>query len=124
MPVDETTGEIPRVPFAAFLQDHQAGRLHADLTARWAEVVDAVRTLGKPGKLVLEFEVKPATEGTHVGQVFVLDKVTAKPPLARRAPAIYFVDDDANLSREDPHQLTLGTLREVPKPDTDLKEAK
>lgn len=105
-------------PFAAWLQDHRGGRLHAELTAVLADVTDAVKAHNKAGSVTVKIDLKP-----QGNMVVVSDRVTAKLPEGDPDIALYFVDDDGNLVRDDPNQPKLP-LREVPRTDDQLKEAR
>lgn len=125
MTVDTETGEIvevPRVPFAAWLQDLRRGAAHAEVTSALAELVEAVLDTGKAGTLTFTLKVKPAGHGV---QVIVEDETKLKAPQGDLPVSLFFVDGHNNLLREDPRQLAFGELREVPPAaDKPLKEAK
>lgn len=99
----------PRKPFAAFVQEQRAGGLHGELSDGLAELVTAVKELGKPGSIVLTVKVTPNKDGATVT---VTDKVKVSMPEAERGAAIFFVDDNGNLSRRNPNQQELP-LKEV-----------
>lgn len=117
--IDVETGEILSEhdgatvrPFIAFLQEYQHGELHDELSTALNAVVTAVQGVGKKAVLTLQVEVKLA--GKRRNQVFVGAKVTTKLPEPDREEAIFFVDHDGNLTRQDPEQLELPNLRQVP----------
>lgn len=99
----------PRKPFAAFVQEQRGGGLHGELSDGLAELVTAVRDLGKAGSLVLTVKVTPNKDGATVT---VTDKVKVSMPEAERGAAIFFVDEGGNLSRRNPNQQELP-LKEV-----------
>lgn len=107
-------------PFADFLLDHRQGRTHTDLSEALVELVEAVQETGKKGSLSLTLTVKP--EGSR--QVLVTDKVAVKAPEGERDASFFFIDDDANLTRDNPTQPHLP-LREVgdDQPDAQAEEA-
>lgn len=101
-------------PFADFLTEQRGGVLHAELTDALNELVAAVNEHHKGGELVLRIKVKPATKSSY-GAVAVADDVTIKKPAGERAEALFFVDRDSNLTRENPQQPRLP-LRDVSAP--------
>jgi hypothetical protein len=110
-------------PFTDWLLKQGKGKLAAELTDRFDELVQAVHITGKPGTLVLSVTLKPLEKGN--GDVLTItDKVAVKMPTSDRLASIFFVDDNATLTTNDPNQLSLD-LKEVPAlPATpDLKEA-
>jgi ABC-type thiamine transport system ATPase subunit len=106
-------------PFADVLIELNRGKTHAELSRALQDVIAAVRDTGKPGKLAFALAVKPARAD---GMVEITDQVAVKLPAYDRPASMFFVTDDANLSRNDPRQteLDLG-LRPVP---TDHREAR
>lgn len=117
---EETEGRHVR-PFAEWLHEQRQGVLASELADGLNTLVDAVHTHGKQGTLTLRLTIKPAS--TNAPMVTVSDEVILKTPEPERPTVIYFIDDDANLSRANPAQPSLP-LREVPTPDTTVaKEA-
>lgn len=98
-------------PFADWLAEQRGGVAASEASEALNELLEAVMEHGKAGDLTLVVHVKPA--GT--GAVFVVDEIRLKKPQPEKAAALYFVDDDHNLSRHDPRQQRLP-LREVPPP--------
>ena len=101
-------------PFAAILQEHSRGTLHEDLSRELQEVVRSV--LDHPandasGSVTLKLTIKANSDGDSIGLVA---DVSTKHPKVPRPATLFYGDDDGNLLREDPNQLTLGPLREVP----------
>ncbi|MFD8970499.1 hypothetical protein ACFV0C_36855 [Streptomyces sp. NPDC059568] len=112
-------------PFAVFLQEQSSGTLHAELSERLHDLIEAVRETGKAGSLALKIDVKPIP-GTDGRTLTVTDTVAAKLPKTERPKSIFFVTDDGNLSRTDPRQPVITGLREVDTttPKTNLRSAK
>lgn len=110
---DKERGRIR--PFAAILQEHSRGTLHDDLSVELQDLVRAV--LDHPatdasGHVTLKLTVKANSDGDSIGLVA---DVTVKHPKVPRPATLFYGDDDGNLLREDPNQLSLdGPLREVP----------
>lgn len=121
MTVDPDTGELTedeerRVrPFADWMAEQRNGALHNDLSQGLNDLVDAVNCVGKGGTLTLVVKVQPASKHGE-GSVLVADDVKVKLP-QERGEALYFVDADANLTRQNPAQPSLP-LREVPRPQS------
>lgn len=116
MEVDDDTGEVVAGrqvrPFADWMLEQRQGALANELGDGLNELVDAVKTHGKPGKIVLTVTIKPATKTGH-DTVLVSDDITVKLP-TEQFESVYFITADANLSRENPASPRLP-LREVPK---------
>lgn len=101
--------DAPRVrPFAASLQEMDRGRTHADLSEALHNLTGAVVELGKAGELVLRIKVSPL--GADTTQLKVTAAIALKLPQPEPKASIFWADDDGNLSRNDPQQLTLGEL--------------
>jgi hypothetical protein len=110
--VDAVTGEIstPRKTFASFLLEQRNGALHTELSEALADVVKAVQDHGKGGTVALSISIKPGAKGTST--LIVVDDVKTKVPQGERPAAMFFADEDGNLSRDDPRQTKLP-LRQV-----------
>lgn len=94
--------------FHEWLQDHRHGAATDEWADELATVLEAVKLTGKPGKLTITLHVEPKGR-----TVVVTDDVAAKTPRPDREAAIYFVDDNWSLVREDPNQGRLpGTVPE------------
>jgi hypothetical protein len=100
-----------RKPFAAFVQEARNGALHDDLSTGLADLVAACVETGKKGTLTLKVTVAPQKDEVTI---LVTDDVTVKIPRHESKPALFFHDDAGNLLRNDPRQLDLASLREVP----------
>ena len=99
-PVEEVQPVVR--PFSAFLVEQRKGRLHAEASDGFRELVAAVRDTRMKGSIVITIEVKP-TKGDHLA---VTDKCVVKIPHAT-GESLFFVDRDGNLSRSDPNQPEL-----------------
>ena len=95
---------VTRKPFAAFVQEQRGGGLHGELSEALAEIVLAVSEHRKKGTLQLQIIVEPNADGVTVT---VTDKNKLTVPEGERGAAIYFADDDGNLTRRDPRQQEL-----------------
>jgi hypothetical protein len=101
-------------PFADLLREQRRGSMHDELTAKLHELVNAVESIGKPGKLVLTIDIRKYKNDTG-GVIEVSDDVELKLPKPDRPTAIWFTTADGNLSKTDPAQKQMP-LTEVKKP--------
>jgi hypothetical protein len=101
-------------PFADLLREQRRGSMHDELTAQLHELVNAVESIGKPGKLVLTIDIRKYKNDTG-GVIEVSDDVELKLPKPDRPTAIWFTTADGNLSKTDPAQKQMP-LTEVKKP--------
>ena len=109
----ETEEEVDSIrQFTEFLVQHRGGRTHADLTQGMNELLEAVQATGKAGSITLTVKVKP--EGGRL--IKVSDEVNVKIPKADRDPALFYVTDDNELSRDNPDQpkLPLKMVNDTP----------
>lgn len=105
-------------PLADWLREHRKGALSVEVAEALNELVEAVQEVGKPGKLVVTLTIKPATPNKSTSEmVTVTDEVKLTLPEHDRETALYFIDDNFNLSRRHPNQEELPGLRAVD-PDT------
>jgi hypothetical protein len=91
--------------FATWLQEQRNGVCHAEATEALKELIAAVTEHQKGGTLTLKLDVKPAKVG--VGTLLIVDAVKVSLPEGDRPAAIFYADDDGNLSRHDPRQPRL-----------------
>lgn len=110
---DET---VARKPFAAFVQEQRNGAMHDDLSTGLAELVAACVETGRKGTLTLKVIVAPQKDEVTL---LVTDDVVVKAPRHESKPALFFHDTAGNLLRNDPRQLDLASLRELPGGKTD-----
>lgn len=114
-----TDTDGPRIrPFADFLIEHNNGLGHNLAGEKLHELVAAVRDTGKKGRLTLTLDVTAMDEDTLVTVLEVAVKCPQPPTKA----AVFFADDDGNLTRTDPKQTHLP-LREVPGGGVQVDEA-
>lgn len=106
---DASTGRVR--PFAAILTDIRAGQVADDAAQAMQDLVAAVREHGKKGTLTLQIIVEPMKGNEDA--LAVSGDVVLKAPKAAPKAAIFFADDDGNLLRDDPKQISLPGLRRV-----------
>lgn len=94
---------IPQV--SAILAQLDAGCVNDVLSADLAELVQAVQSHDKPGRLTIVLNIEPAGSGARTVQV--TEEHTVKMPKARPSGSIMFVGDKGALSKTDPYQQTI-----------------
>ncbi len=92
--------------FLATLQNHDGGACLSDLSEELRKVTEAVLLTGKPGALTLKLTLKPA--GQAAVAVVMEDEITSKLPKVHKRASIHFVDDQHNLLRDNPRQLSMN----------------
>lgn len=98
--------------FVDFFRDIRKGQAAADLTEQLTALVVAVRSTGRPGKLVVTLLVKPASKG-NVEMLMIEDQVKVTLPNPEKGGTVFFATDDNVLQRHDPRQPELSGLRQV-----------
>lgn len=103
----DTSGEEPgrTRPFADVLVEHDKGRTHAELSAKLQDLIASVLDTQKGGTLTLSVKVTPDKAD---GMVRVGAGITVKLP-ARARESLFYVDDENNLTRNDPRQTALAS---------------
>lgn len=101
MPENQTVARS----FASWLQEQRNGICQAEATDALKELTSAVTEHGKGGTLTLKLSVKPAKVG--VGTLLITDEIKVSLPEGDRPAAIFYADEDGNLSRHDPRQPRL-----------------
>ncbi len=102
-------------PFVDWLRDQARGTSHDELSEALRDLTAKVKDTGKKGTLtyVVTVEPMPKSDGNAL---LVSDEIKLKLPEFAREASLFFADDDNNLVRNDPRQLTFESLREVPAP--------
>jgi hypothetical protein len=110
-------------PFADVLQEIGGGEVAAQVSNELQQLVAAVRATGKAGSVTVQLAVKPAVKN-ETNALLVSGVVKARKPEPQAPTSVFFVTDDDNLSRSDPHQPELSGLRDVSAPagPKDLQE--
>lgn len=114
MTTETTDDEKATRPFAAFLQDHNRGSAHTEASEALQRLVLAAADTGKAGSVTVKVSVKPM-DGSETAMVTTVE-VTEKLPKVPLRPAIFYADDDGNLTRDDPQSLPFPKLKEVDGP--------
>lgn len=100
---EDTKADTPE--FAAMLVALAKGRTHKDLSEQLAELVTAVNTTHKAGKLTLTLQVKPQ-KGVD-GAVLVTAGIATNKPRFETPASIFYATDEGALVRNDPNQQSL-----------------
>jgi hypothetical protein len=93
-------------PLAATLQEIAAGTFHAKVSDELRQLTAAVTDTGKKGTLVVTLTVAPIKPGNTTNLV-VTAQSALKAPAGDAPSAVFFSDQDGNLTREDPNQPML-----------------
>ena len=105
----------PARPFSDWLRDQSRGKTHDELSEGLRDLVAKVKDTGKKGTITLTVTVEPMPKSDG-SALIVTDEIKLKLPEFAREASLFFADDDNNLRRDDPRQLTFESLREVPPP--------
>lgn len=104
-------------PFADWLREQSKGATHDELGEGLHTLIQRVRDTGKKGSIVLTVTVE-RLKGDH-DVLVVSDEIRLKLPEHDRKASLFYPDENGNLSRTDPNQLTFEGLKEVPPPNVD-----
>lgn len=82
------------------------GEVAADIDDSLRQAVRASQQTGKKSSVTIKLEIVPAGEGVGDTPLYkVVDDITVKlPKRARSKQAVFFADDDCNLTRRNPKQ--------------------
>lgn len=81
------------------------GRAASELETALAEVAKAVMEFRLKGEISIKLTFKPSGDGMETTM-----KITPKAPKRELKPAIFFVDEEGKLSRDDPNQPELPAV--------------
>lgn len=98
-------------PFDHILRQIQGGQLVEELTEELTEVLAAVRETGKTGSITLSLKITP--QGGMNEQALITPSVKGSRPEKPRPWAIFFINDDNGLQRDDPYQESIPGLAGV-----------
>lgn len=93
--------------FADVLRELGGGNTYDDLTARLAEVVEAVNTTRMTGEISIKLKIKPNGDSG----VIITDEIRSKVPEPPRGDSVFFVTSGGSLVRQDPRQQDLPLRR-------------
>lgn len=86
------------------IQNQRKGDFASEISDKLAEVSKAAIETGKPGTVTIKIKVKPM-QGLEA--VAIEDKVTATIPEGDPTRAVFYINDDGDLERNDPKQREL-----------------
>lgn len=119
----EDTAEGPR-SFLHLLRELEYGKCATECSEKLFELGAAIRKLqiDRGGKVTGEIalKVKLTTDGDGPCQLHY--DVSIKKPKAKRGASVFWITKNGNLTREDPQQIPLPGLREVPKPRAEERQ--
>lgn len=98
-------------PFADWLREQSGGKTHEEMGVALYDLVQRVRDTGKKGTVTLTISVAPLKNDRDV--LVVADEIKLRVPEHDRKASLFYPDKEGNLTRQDPHQLTFESLREV-----------
>lgn len=102
-PADDTADEVV-LDFADFFDQLDHGRVTTEAGDKLRDVIDAVKTTGKPGHLTIKIGV---AWDRKADMLRVSNTLTQKVPQRDRAESMFFVTDSGIPTRQDPRQLAL-----------------
>ena len=91
------------ITFAEFLHSFRRGELLAESDRQLAELMEAIHQSGGSGTLTLKLPFKV----NKAGQIECDPQVTVAKPKRQLGTGIYYLTDDARLTRRDPNQLDM-----------------
>lgn len=101
---------------------HIGGGVFIDTASdKMAELVNAVDSTGKAGKLTLEVKVKKATRG---GAMHITGTMKLTKPAEEPMEAMLFATPEGNLVTDDPHQQKLDLKSVEPAKDAQPSQLK
>lgn len=98
-------------PFDRILCQIQGGQLVDELTDELTAVLAAVQETGKTGSITLSLKITP--QGGMNEQALITPSVKGTKPEKPRPWAIFFINQDHGLQRDDPYQETIPGLTPV-----------
>lgn len=106
-------------PFLDLLREHRNGLTHDELSDALSDLVQAVTTERKAGKLTFTLSVKPHGDGA----VMVADDLKLTIPRPTKGGSLFFATPEGALVREDPKQHKLPLVAIETAPREPLREA-
>lgn len=107
--------------FSDLFQSLRKGRANDEATRQVAEVMRAVAETGKAGEITVKLRFKP--EAGDSGHVKIAATVTSKAPRPELPEAIFYMDRNGGLHRDDPDQGLLIEGDLVPRGSTARRPA-
>lgn len=98
-------------PFDEILRAINNGQLNEDLTNEMTEVISAIRSTGKSGKVSVTLNLFP--RGSDNSQMEVRPVIKGVAPEMERRISLFYVNSDDGLQRDDPLQNPLPGFQTV-----------
>ena len=98
-------------PFDEVLRQINNGRLVDEITDEMTEVISAVRSTGRPGKITVTLSLHP--RGPNNEQMEIRPIIKGAAPELGRPISLFYVNDDNGLQRDDPIQNPLPGIASV-----------
>jgi hypothetical protein len=98
-------------PFDEILRTINNGQLVDDLTDEMTEVISAIRSTGKAGKISVTLNLFP--RGSDNTQMEVRPSIKGTAPEMERRISLFYVNADDGLQRDDPLQNQLPGIQTV-----------
>lgn len=115
--------EDPQIgEFAIFLAQHLAGRSNEEISNEFHQLLAAVNEHGKKGSLTIKLLVEPPKGHVDGAPVVISIDSELKAPKASAPPALYFVDDEGNATRNDPRQIAAFDVRDINTATGEIKD--
>lgn len=92
-------------PFASWLVEQGGGKTEAELTDGLRDLVQRVIDTGKKGSISLTVQCEPMKEDPSM--IVVKDEIKLKLPEHDRKASLYWTDEQGNLLRNDPNQMSI-----------------
>lgn len=108
--------------FALTLQELREGRVHAEISQLFGELITQVQHTGKAGDITLKLKVKPMSRG-DVDKVTISHTIATNLPKPERGEDVFYLTEDCELSRNHPRQSNLDLRDATPTAPVTLKEA-
>lgn len=116
------TTEAEARAFATWIIEQAGGRTHDEMSEGLRDLVSRVQDTGKKGSITLVVKVAPLDKDPNV--LVVSDEIKLNLPEHDRKASIFYTDANGDLTRNDPNQMTIDDLRQVPERDVnDVRKA-
>lgn len=101
------------VDFVSTVMEMRNGKVAADISDKFNELIAAVLDTGGGGKIAITFDVKPSRADMQHGgvkEVTMSHSVKLTKPERPIGDAIFFITPDGSLSRTDPEQMEMFSV--------------
>lgn len=100
------------IDFVNTVMEMRNGKVAADISEKFNELVSAVLDTGGTGKIAVTFDIKPARADVRGGvkEVTMSHSVKLSKPERPIGDSTFFVTPDGSLSRTDPEQMEMFSV--------------